>query len=160
MPMVQLVHEYKDIIYLENRLAVWGEFVQGKRAKLDVQELELRLMDDILSLDCELESKTYEHGGYEAFNISDLKPRNIHKVSVKDRLLHHALYRVLYPFFDKTFIADSYSCRLGTGTRKALNRFREFACQVSHNHTKTCWVLKCDIKKFFASIDHEVLKIF
>jgi retron-type reverse transcriptase len=63
----------------------------------------------------------------------------------------------LYPFFDKTFIADSFSCRLGKGTHKAINRFRAFAYEASHNHTRTVWVLKCDIKKFFASIDQLVL---
>jgi len=50
----------------------------------------------------------YQHGGYKAFNISDPKPRNIHKASVRDRVLHHAIYRQLYPFFDWTFIADSF----------------------------------------------------
>lgn len=123
-----------------------------------MQAFELRLMDNILSLHQDLECKTYKHGGYKAFNISDPKPRNIHKATVRDRLLHRAIYRLLYPFFDKTFIADSYSCRLNKGTHKALNRFREFSYKVSRNHTRTCWVLKCDIKKFFASIDHEVLK--
>jgi len=63
----------------------------------------------------------------------------------------------LYPFFDTKFIADSYSCRLNKGTHKALNRFKQFAYKASKNHTKTLWILKCDIKKFFASIDQRVL---
>ena len=158
MPRIQLVHTYQDIISVENLLAAWQEFVRGKKSKADVQEFDLRLMDNIFLLNSDLKSKIYKHGGYQAFNISDPKPRHIHKASVRDRLLHHALYRKLYPFFDKTFVADSFSCRLDKGTHKALNRFREFAYQASHNHTKTCWVLKCDIRKFFASIDHEVLK--
>lgn len=114
-------------------------------------------MDNILLLHSELRNKTYKHGKYEAFNISDPKPRNIHKAAVRDRLLHYAIYRVLYPFFDKVFIADSFSCRLGKGTHRAINRFRTFAYKVSKNNTKTCWVLKLDIRKFFASIDHEIL---
>lgn len=97
------------------------------------------------------------HGRYYAFNISDPKPRHIHKASVRDRVLHHALYRLLYPFFERTFIADSFSCQLEKGTHKALNRFRALARCVSRNHTRTCWVLKCDITKFFASIDHGIL---
>jgi len=114
-------------------------------------------MDHILALHHDLCNHTYRHGGYHAFNISDPKPRNIHKASVRDRLIHHAIYRVLYPFFDATFIADSFSCRNEKGTHKALNRFRAFAYQVSRNHTRTCWILKCDIKKFFAHIDHGIL---
>ena len=64
---------------------------------------------------------------------------------------------MLYPFFDRTFIADSYSCRINKGTHKAIDRFRKFAYQVSKNHTRTAWVLKCDIRKFFASINQGVL---
>jgi retron-type reverse transcriptase len=98
------------------------------------------------------------HGKYYAFNISDPKPRNIHKATVRDRLLHHAIYRVLYPYFDTKFVHDSYSCRKDKGTHKALERFKYFSGKVSKNNTKTCWVLKCDIRKFFASINHEILK--
>lgn len=58
---------------------------------------------------------------------------------------------------DRRFIADSFSCRREKGTHKALDRFRTLSRIVSKNNTKTCWVLKCDIKKFFANIDHEIL---
>ena len=152
-----LVHKFEDIISIENLLEAWKEFVRGKRSKPDVQEFSLNLMDNILLLHSDLVNLTYTHGGYQAFNISDPKPRNIHKASVRDRLLHHAIYRILYPFFDRTFIADSYSCRIDKGTHKAINRFRSFAYEVSRNNTKTCWVLKMDIEKFFANIDHQIL---
>lgn len=114
-------------------------------------------MTNIISLHNDLLYRKYKHSNYHAFNISDPKPRNIHKASVRDRLLHHALYRELYPFFDRTFIADSYSCRLGKGTHKAMQRFQAFSYTVSKNNTKTVWVLKCDIRKFFASVDQRVL---
>ncbi|MDO8594008.1 MAG: reverse transcriptase/maturase family protein [bacterium] len=114
-------------------------------------------MQNTLTLHRELATGTYQHGGYHHFKISDPKPRDIHKANVRDRLVHHALYRKLYMFFDRTFIADSYSCREGKGVHKALNRFRRFAFSVSKNHTRTAWVLKCDIRKFFASIDQQVL---
>ena len=114
-------------------------------------------MSNIIRLHTELKNKTYKHSPYEAFNISDPKPRNIHKARVRDRLLHHALYRKLYPFFDKTFTADSYSCRIGKGTHRAIERFQSFSNKVSKNNTKTVWVLKWDIRKFFASIDQDIL---
>ncbi len=155
---IQLSHKFEDIISVENLLEAWKEFVRGKRKKSDVQEFSFRLMDNILSLHSDLANRSYTHGGYQAFNICDPKPRNIHKASVRDRLLHHAIYRILYPFFDRIFIADSYSCRLEKGTHKAINRFRSFAYKVSKNNTKTCWILKCDIKKLFANIDHAILK--
>jgi retron-type reverse transcriptase len=150
-------HTYQDIIGCENLLDAWGEFVKGKQMKHDVLVFERQFMEHLLALHHDLAAKRYTHGDYHAFNISDPKPRNIHKASVRDRLLHHALYRKLYPFFDRTFIADSYSCRDGKGTHKALDWFRAFAYKVSRNHTRTVWVLKCDIRKFFASVDHAVL---
>lgn len=157
MGRIQLAHTYEDIISVENLLLAWKEFVRGKRKKKDVQEFQYRLMGNVLALHRDLAAKTYTHGPYHAFNISDPKPRNIHKATVRDRLLHHALYRKLYPFFDRTFIADSYSCRKGKGTHAAMDRFRNFAQKVSQNDTRTCWVLKCDVRKFFASVDHGLL---
>ena len=122
-----------------------------------MQEFGRDLMRNVLALHRDLATDAYRHGGYHHFKIADPKPRDIHKASVRDRLVHHALYRQLYPFFDTTFITDSYSCRREKGTHRAMNRFREFAYQVSKNDTRTCWVLKCDIRKFFASIDQQIL---
>lgn len=153
----QLVHEYYHIISCENLLLAWKEFLKNKKNKKDIQEFQYRLADNILILHNDLKNKTYTHGGYHAFNISDPKPRNIHKASVRDRLLHHAVYRILYFFFDQIFIADSYSCRIRKGTHKALKRFNALGYKASNNHTKTVWVLKCDIRKFFASIDQKIL---
>jgi len=152
-----LNHKFENLISIENLLLAWQEFVKGKRNKKDVQIFQFNLMDNILQLHYDLNNKTYKHGGYEQFKINDPKPRLIHKASVTDRLLHHAVYRILYPFYDKTFISDSYSCRNNKGTHKAINRFRKYARIVSKNSTKQCWVLKCDIKKFFASIDQNIL---
>ena len=138
-------------------LEAWKEFLKGKRGKKDVQEFQYKLSDNIFALHTDLKNMTYVHGGYYAFNISDPKPRNIHKASVRDRLLHHALYRKMYPLFDLNFIDDSYSCRKFRGTHKALKRFREFSYMASKNNTKTLWILKCDIRKFFASVDQKIL---
>lgn len=154
---IQLIHSFKDIISVENLLEAWKEFSKGKRGRRDVQAFCLRLMDNVFLLHNDLATRTYQHDGYQAFNVSDPKPRNIHKASVRDRLLHHAAFRVLYPFFERTFIADSFSCRLGKGTHAALRRFRSFSYTVGKNNTRTCWVLKCDIQKFFASVDHNIL---
>ena len=152
-----LSHEYDHIISIENLLYAWREFKQGKTKKKDLQEFEMSLMDNILNLHKDLREKTYTHGQYQHFVVCDPKRRDIHKASVRDRLLHHALYRKIYPFFDTTFIADSYSCRYNKGTYRAIKRFDVFAGKVSKNHTRTCYVLKCDIRKFFASINHTIL---
>ena len=148
---------FEKIASAKNLLEAWREFLPGKRGKRDVQEFQLHLMDNILPLRADLINGTYRHGGYQAFSIADPKPRSIHKATVRDRLVHHAIYRQLYPFFDRTFIADSFSCRNEKGTHAAMSRFRRFAYVVSKNNTRTCWVLQCDIKKFFANVDHAVL---
>jgi len=148
---------YDSIITLDNLLIAWQEFLCGKRNKKDTQEFGRNLMCNIISLHNDLKNKNYQHGKYESFKLSDPKPRDIHKSSVRDRLLHHAIYRILYPYFDKKFICDSYSCRLGKGTHKANERFKNLSRKVSKNNTRTCWILKCDIRKFFANIDHKIL---
>lgn len=138
-------------------LLAWREFLNGKRKRKDVAEFSLHLTDNVLLLHQELADRIYQHGEYDAFRINDPKPRDIHKATVRDRLVHHAIYRILYPYFDKKFIHDSYSCRRNKGTHLAMNRLHDFTATVSRNHTRTIWILKCDIRKFFANIDHEIL---
>lgn len=148
---------FSDIVSIDNLLEAWKEFEKGKKKKPDVQEFSLKLMDNILSLHRDLSQGSYRHGGYKSFIIHDPKQRQIHKACVRDRLLHHAVYRKLYPFFNRTFTSDSFSSRKGKGAHRAIVQCRRFASKVSENNMKTCWVLQCDIRKFFASIDHEVL---
>ena len=136
----------------------WQEFLRGKRKRRDVSKFSIHFMDNILSLQKELATKNCQHGSYYAFKINDPKPRDIHKATVRDRVVHHAVYKILYPYFDKKFIYDSYSCRNNKGTHRAMHRFLTFERKVSHNNRQTVWVLKGDIQKFFANIDHSVLK--
>lgn len=149
---------YDSIISIENLLDAWKSFQRGKKNKKDVQMFEYHLLDNLLNLHTDLKNKTYTHGGYKAFKVNDPKPRDIHKATVRDRVLHHVLYQALTPFYFSLFISDSYSCQDEKGTHRALKRFQSFGNQVSKNHTKQCYVLKCDIKKFFASIDQRVLR--
>ena len=152
------IHNYDSIISVENLLLAWQEFIKGKKNKKDVQEFQLNFMENIFNLHQDLKNKIYTHSQYKAFKINDPKPRDIHKACVRDRLLHHAIYRILYPYFDTKFIYDSYSCRLNKGTHKAIQRFIYFERIVSKNNTKQCYILKCDIRKFFANINHDILK--
>lgn len=95
---------------------------------------------------------------YESFYVNDPKRRHIHKASVRDRVVHQAIFRVLYPIFDKKFIFDSYSSRKYKGVHKGVGRIEEFARKITSNYRNIGWSLKCDIKKFFDSIDHEILE--
>jgi RNA-directed DNA polymerase len=102
-------------------------------------------------------SKTYHHGPYYGFYIHDPKQRHIHKATVRDRILHHAVFSMLNPLFEETFILTSFSCRIGFGTHKGVDALAQMIRKVSKNGSTPTYVLKCDIKKFFDSVDHEIL---
>lgn len=142
---------------MENLFLAWDEFKCGKESKGDVQEFLLDLEDNIFCLRNDLEKCVYRHSEYTSFFVSDPKLRHIHKAKVRDRLLHHAIFRVIESIFEKSFIFDSYSSRKEKGTHRAVKRFRKFAWKLSQNNTKTVWILKCDVKKFFDSVDHGIL---
>lgn len=148
---------FEKIISLENFFSAWQEFSRGKMKKSDVLEFKNNLEDNIFNLHRELKNRTYQHSHYTAFNVCDPKLRRIHKANVKDRVLHHAIFRILYPIFDQNFTFDSYSCRTGKGTHKAVKRLEKFAIKLSQNNRRNIFALKCDIKKFFDSVDQEIL---
>lgn len=148
---------FNTIISLENLFFAWREFRRGKRNKQDVGKFELRLEDNIFALHEDLASGTYQHGPYERFHIFDPKHRIIHKATVRDRLVHHAVCRVLMPVFERSFIFDSYSCRTGKGTHAAVNRLEMFARKASKNNTQSCFALQLDIRKVFDSVNHAIL---
>ncbi|MDX9779335.1 MAG: reverse transcriptase/maturase family protein [Patescibacteria group bacterium] len=156
--MKKFTKTYNELITIPNLLLVWEEFLLGKKKRVDVAIFQSKLIDNIFCLYHDLKERKYRHGSYQSFNISDPKPRNIHKATVYDRLLHHLLYQETYQYFDQYFINDSYSCRLGKGTHRAIYRLSTFAKKASFNNRKTVWVFKGDIRKFFASIDHGILK--
>lgn len=150
-------HLYQQIISIEHLFQAWDEFKKEKRAKFDVQKFEINLENNLFKLHQELACKTYQHGTYSAFNIYDPKFRHIHKAFVRDRVVHHAIVSVIEPIFDRTFIFDSYSCRKDKGMHRAVKRLTVFTRKVSKNYNDQCFVLKLDIKKFFASVDHKIL---
>ncbi len=149
-----------DVISVENLLSAWKEFRKGKRGKQDVAEFELWLEENLFTLHHELASGTWKPEPYTAFYVQDSKLRLIHKASVRDRVLYQAVYRSLYMLFDKGFIHDSYSSRNGKGTHAGVKRFEAFARKVTENYRKPGFALKCDVRKFFDSIDHDILLSF
>lgn len=146
-----------DITSIENLFLSWKNFRKGKRHKPDVQQFERYLEDNLFQLRQEFKTGSYRHGNYISFNITDPKSRLIHKAKVRDRVVHHGVYRQLYPIFDKGFIFDSYSCRNNKGTHRAIKRLRKFTIKVSKNNIRVCWALKLDVKKFFNSVDQQIL---
>lgn len=148
---------FNRIIALEHLFASWEEFKKGKGSRPDVQEFEWKLEENIFALHRELVSRTYRHSSYSAFFICDPKQRHIHKATVRDRILHHAVFSILNPIFEPTFISHSFSCRDGKGTHKAVDSLEKMLRKISRNGHERCFVLQCDIHKFFDSLDHGIL---
>lgn len=142
---------------MENIFLHWDEFKKGKLNKFDVIEFERNLEDNIFDLHGELANRTYKHGTYKEFHIYDPKHRIIHKATIKDRLVHHMIFKELDEIFDSNFIYHSYSSRNNKGVHLAVKNLFCALRKASKNHTKPVYALKCDIRKFFHSISHQKL---
>ncbi len=124
---------------------------KGKAKKSVISRFEMDLEKNLWRLYEELSNRTYQPGPYYEFTIYDYKERKISAAPFRDRVVHHALCNIIEPLFDKMFIFDNYANRREKGTHKAVNRYTEFA-------KKNRYVLKCDLRKYFPSIDPEILK--
>ncbi len=122
----------------------------GKRRKIDVATFEFQLMDQLLLLREELVQGLYTQASYTHFFIHEPKRRKISAATFRDRVVHHALCRMIEPRFERAFIPDSYANRVGKGTHRAIDRLQHFS-------RKFRYVLRCDICQHFASIDHAIL---
>jgi RNA-directed DNA polymerase len=124
---------------------------RGKRRKPGVAAFLAGLERHALRLERALLDGSWRPGEYTIIEVNDLKPRRVSAAPFRDRVVHHALCKVVEPLFDRGFIADSYANRVGKGTHRAIARYEQY--RDSHVH-----VLRCDIYRFFPSIDHEILK--
>jgi RNA-directed DNA polymerase len=122
----------------------------GKRTQPEVYAFSRHLERNLFQLQKELREGAWMPGAYRDFYVYDPKMRLISAAPYRDRVVHHALYRVLEPVFEPRFIYDSYACRPGKGTHAAANRYTQFA-------RKANYVLKCDIRRYFESIQHSNL---
>lgn len=134
-----------------NLLAAATAAARGKRKRPDVAAFLLNLEPELIRLRRELADGAYQPGPYRTFTIHEPKPRLISAAPFRDRVVHHAFTRVVEPIFEKRFTADTFACRARFGTHRAIRRAKAAAEQCA------C-VLKCDIRKYFASIDHAILK--
>lgn len=148
---------FDNIFTLNNIFDAWRNFKKGKSNKKDILIFEQNAFSKIYKLYEEIINNKYIHDKYESFIVYDPKKRQIHKATVKDRIIHQLIYDKLYSYFSKFFILDSYSSQVGKGTHSALKRYKRFYFKCSKNNTKTAYVLQCDIKKCFASIDQNIL---
>lgn len=124
---------------------------RGKRYQNNVLLFNHNLEPELLKIQNDLLNHSYQPGEYKTFQIVEPKKRMISAAPYRDRVVHHALCNVIAPTFEQGFIDDSYANRAGYGTHRALRRFTEFA-------RSSRYTLQCDVRKYFPSIDHEILK--
>jgi retron-type reverse transcriptase len=124
---------------------------RGKRFRPPASRFFFHLERELTRLNEELAAQTYRPGPYRTFTVHEGKPRLISAAPFRDRVVHHALTGALEPVFERSFIPDSFACRKGKGTHAAVDRCQQFARRYPY-------VLKADIRKYFPSIDHAILK--
>lgn len=133
---------------------------RGKRNTTEVIQFEADLAQNLTTLSDLLREKKYRISGYYTFMVHDPKDRHIHALHYCDRVVQHCLCdQIIAPMIDRKLIYDNAACRIGKGTHFALDRVTEFMRKFYQKHGTQGYMLKCDIRKFFDNIDHDVLKI-
>lgn len=142
---------FRELTSWSNLFRAWRDARCGKRRQPAVAAFEHRLEEHLSALRIELLRETYRPGPYTSFHIHEPKRRLISAAPFRDRVIHHALCNVIEPRFERSFVADSYANRIGRGTHRALDRCQELARTFS-------FVLQLDVRQFFPSVDHEILR--
>jgi len=148
---------YEKIISFDNLLLAWKKARKGKTKKDYVIEFEKNLEWNLLDLEDELKREIYKPKPLINFILRDPKTRKISKSDFRDRIVHHAIFNILEPIFDRTFIYDSCANRKGKGVLFAIKRFDIFKRKVTKNFTSPAFCLKADIKHYFEEVNHEIL---
>ena len=139
-------------ISIHNIWHCWNLFRKGKSKTKELRSFEYALEENLFQLHKDLNRGVYTHGQYCQFTVFDNKKRDIVVAPIRDRVVHRLIYKYLVPIFDKTFIYDVWSCRKGKGLQGAIERAQFFAKQYAHG-----FVWRTDIKKFFDSVNQEIL---
>lgn len=141
---------WKRVVAWKHLLESYERCRRRKRHKFAAYQFHQSWESHLIQLQSELIDGSWTPGEYHHFRISDPKPRVISAAPFRDRIVHHAVVGVLDPIFESRFIYDSYACRIGKGTHKAIRRAQYYM----RRHE---WCLKTDIVQFFPNVDHEIL---
>ena len=147
---------FEEISSFQNLYDSYLKARKGKRGRYDVGLYTYNLERNLIETEKELRDETYEVGEYHRFFVREPKKRLVMSLHFKDRVVQWAIYKKLMPIYDKTFIEDSYGCRIGKGSHRASNRLQYWLRQV-HRKPGKWYYLKLDISKYFYRVDHEIL---
>jgi retron-type reverse transcriptase len=142
---------FEQLASWDNLLLAYERAARRKRGRAEVAAFEYRLEDNLLALRAELTAGTYRPGPYRRFYVHQPKHRLVAAAPFRDRVVHHALCQCIEPLFEPAFVPDSYANRVGKGTHRALARARQLTRRFPY-------VLQLDVRRFFPSIDHALLR--
>jgi len=142
---------FDRLVSFENLMLAARKAFRGKRHRNVVAGFYFNLENEVIDLKNELITDSYVPRNFRVFEIQEPKVRKICSSDFRDRVVHHAICNLLEPIFERRLIYDTYACRTGKGSHIALRRCQEFA-------RKNEFFLKCDIRKYFETIDHDILK--
>ncbi len=146
-----------SLFSLDNLYHAYRQCRRRKRNTHNALAFEQDLEAHLLELHQQLTRATYSPGDFLAFMITKPKRREIFAAAFRDRIVHHLLVAHLEPRWERRFIHDSYACRKGKGTHRAVDRLRTFSRQVSANNSRDSWYLQLDIRGFFINLNRPVL---
>lgn len=144
---------FEKIVSFENLLLAAKKSLKGKKHTFQAAVFYFNLENEIIALQKELETKKYTPLPLRIFFIREPKVRKIGAAHFRDRVVHHAICNILEPVFEKSYIYHSYACRVGKGTHRAIQHAQRY-CRMYREG----YFVKCDIKKYFESIEHRILK--
>ena len=149
--VAQVAGSYADVYAWPTLYQAYRQAARGKRGRAAAAAFEFHLEDNLVQLQDELAAETYRPGEYVHFTIHEPKRRLISAAPFRDRVVHHALCRIIEPAFERSFIYHSYANRVGKGTHRALDTCQRWLRRYQY-------VLPCDLRQFFPSIDHHILQ--
>jgi retron-type reverse transcriptase len=142
----------EKIYAIENLREAFKATSKGKKENYYYLEFKEYSEANLLEIQKELKNGTYKIGDYHNFTIYEPKARNISALSFKDRIVQHALHRIIEPIFEKTMLPYSFACRHGKGTHAAVKHIQSL---IRRNKFK--YFLKTDFSKYFPSIDRDIM---
>ena len=152
-----LTPSYKDIYTYEKLYGAYKKARTSRRGRAEVMLFDERREWNLGALSYQLQHYTYHHGPYREFVVHDSKKRLIKAAPFRDRIVHRAVVDAIEPLFERRFIYDSYVCRVGKGSHRAVARLRQFMYEATNRYTREAYFLKLDVAKYFPSIDHGIL---
>jgi RNA-directed DNA polymerase len=151
-------YEEKTMITYEQIYRSYLNCRKSKRNTINQLAFEVDADINLLRLQEELNDRSYRPSPSICFVLEKPKLREVFAATFRDRVVHHVLIEHLSAIYERTFIHDSYACRIGKGTHAAIDRLQKFCRSVTLNNTRRAYYMQLDVRSFFVEINKEILQ--